>query len=245
MKQNIYDNDIFFQGYQQLRAKESGLNAALEEPARYALLPALSGLDILDLGCGTGKFCRLAAATAATVTGADISQKMLQEAIRQTKAANVTYICAPAEELTFAQQRFNLVVSSLALHYIANYQQVVTNVFQWLQPGGQFIFSVEHPMCTAMHHAQWQTDEAGNILHWPVDNYQEETIRHTTWFVENVIKYHRTTATYVNTLIQAGFRITGLHEPLPVKEYLEQRPSLARECRRPPFLLLAATKPSI
>lgn len=244
MKQNIYDNDIFFQGYQQLRATESGLNAALEEPALYALLPELQGLDILDLGCGTGKFCRHAAVLAASVTGADISQKMLQEATRQTSTANITYLCAPAEELTFAHHRFNLVVSSLALHYVANYQQVVKSVYQWLKPGGQFIFSVEHPMCTAMTSPQWQTDEAGNILHWPVDNYQDESIRHTSWFVEDVIKYHRTTATYVNTLIQAGFLIAGLHEPLPVKQYLEQRPSLARECRRPPFLLLAATKPS-
>ena len=56
MKQNIYDNPDFFNGYMDLRSNESGFNVAIEEPALRSLLPSLEGLHILDLGCGIGKF---------------------------------------------------------------------------------------------------------------------------------------------------------------------------------------------
>ena len=49
MKQNIYDNPEFYEHYMTLRVNESGLNAAVEEPAIYSLLPPLDGLGILDI----------------------------------------------------------------------------------------------------------------------------------------------------------------------------------------------------
>lgn len=54
--QNIYDDDVFFESYKQLR---SGTNAneIVEIPAIFAMLPKLSGLRILDLGCGYGDHC--------------------------------------------------------------------------------------------------------------------------------------------------------------------------------------------
>ena len=60
MKQNIYDDQKFFEGYSQLRRHESGLNAAVDQPAMRALLPPLANKRVLDLGCGFGKMCRYA-----------------------------------------------------------------------------------------------------------------------------------------------------------------------------------------
>lgn len=58
VRQNIYDNDSFYRSYINLRENAAGLNDVLEIPAFRALLPCLSQMEILDLGCGFGQSCR-------------------------------------------------------------------------------------------------------------------------------------------------------------------------------------------
>lgn len=96
MKQNIYDNPNFFKGYMELRSSESGFNVAIEEPAVYSLLPPLEGLNILDLGCGFGKFAAFCLKQgAAHVLGADISQKMISEAENRIKDPRARFLVTP------------------------------------------------------------------------------------------------------------------------------------------------------
>lgn len=244
--QNIYDDPVFFAGYAALRDAESGLNAVLEQPALARLLPAsLAGLRVLDLGCGFGDFARAARARgAASVMGIDVSAKMLAEARRRTDDPAIRYQQAAIETLEVEPEAFDLAVSSLALHYIADYRAAVRTIAAALAPGGRFIFSVEHPMCTAMGVYEWQRDAAGVELHWPVDRYGEEGRRDTRWFVDGVVKHHRTVASYVNGLVEAGLTLARLEEPEADPAALKARPELALQRRRPPFLLLAADKPA-
>jgi 2-polyprenyl-3-methyl-5-hydroxy-6-metoxy-1,4-benzoquinol methylase len=240
--QNIYDNPVFFAGYKALRQNDTGLNGAMEVPALRRLLPPLAGKSVLDLGCGFGHFARQARAAGATrVTALDVSRNMLDEAARLTADSAITYVHCSIEEYTPRPHSFDLVASSLSLHYVANYPAVAMRVFNALQPKGWFVFSVEHPICTA-NPAGWIRDGDGRALHWPLNNYQQEGWRATTWFVEGVKKYHRTVASYVNGLTGAGFRIEHLVEPMPSAEALAVRPALAIETRRPAFLLLAASR---
>lgn len=242
--QNVYDDPVFFEGYKALRQKDSGLNGVLEIPAFHALLPKLQGLRILDLGAGFGDFARYARRQGAqAVTAVDVSEKMLAEARRLTHDESIYYLHQSIEHFTPDAQTFDLVVSSLALHYIDDYPTVVERVYASLVPGGRFVFSVEHPLCTAQP-SGWVCGPSGERLYWPLDRYQHETVRHSTWFVENVTKFHRTLQTYVNTLLAAGFQLDHLGEPKPLAQALDERPSLVDALRRPPFLLLAVTKPS-
>jgi SAM-dependent methyltransferase len=243
MNQNIYDNDAFFEGYKSLRMNDSGLNGALEMPALHALLPDLSGLKVLDLGCGFGHFARQARAQGAdSVLGVDISMRMLEEAGKSTDDAAITYVHSSIESFTASPQTFDLAVSSLALHYVEDYAGALARVFEVLKPEGLFAFSVEHPMCTA-YPAGWIRNDQGEPVHWPVDKYGDEGLRNTHWFVDGVVKYHRTIESHVQGLLNAGFRLESLLEPAPSPEILAQRPSLKTECRRPPFLQLAASRP--
>jgi len=243
--QNVYDNPVFFEGYKRLREQDSGLNGPLEIPALRALLPDLAGLRVLDLGSGFGDFARYARAQGArSVTGVDVSQSMLAEAARLTTDEHIIYWHSPIEHFAPAAESFDLVVSSLALHYIADYQGVVRKAFDTLVPGGRLVFSVEHPVVTA-NPVGWVTDARGTRLHWPLSDYQSEGERQISWFVDNVRKFHRTLESYVNTLIAAGFRLEHLGEPKPLAAFLKERPALETELRRPPFLVLAATKPAV
>jgi SAM-dependent methyltransferase len=245
MKENKYDDPGFFAAYGDMERSKDGLPAAGEWHAFQALLPSLQHKKLLDLGCGYGWHCRYAREQGATaVTGTDISEKMLARAKGLTRDAGVTYLHQAIEDMHFAQAAFDVVISSLAFHYIANFKQACERIYACLQPGGAFVFSVEHPLFTANAAQDWYHDAQGRRLHWPVDDYQEEGIRTTHFLGHEVIKYHRTFATYINSLIDAGFNITRIIEPLPSADMLEKIPGMQDETRRPMFLLIAATKPA-
>ena len=61
------------------------------------------------------------------------------------------------------------------------------------------------------------TDEDGRKT-WPVNSYSIEGERRTEWFVKDVLKYHRTMATTLNTLIEEGFTLRRVEEFGPTAE---------------------------
>jgi SAM-dependent methyltransferase len=242
MTQNIYDNEAFFEAYSRLTRSVEGLDGAPEWPALRALLPELRGRSVVDLGCGFGWFCRWAREQgAAQVLGIDVSERMLARAQEMTEDAAITYARADLEELVPPAGSFDLVYSSLALHYIRDLSRLLSVVHRTLVPGGRIVFSVEHPIYTAPAEPGWMRTDSGRKT-WPVDRYLDEGPRSTDWLTEGVIKRHRTIATYINTLIRCGFTLSHLEEWGPTEEQIAERPEWADERQRPPFLLVAANR---
>ncbi|MFJ7736956.1 class I SAM-dependent methyltransferase [Lysinibacillus sp. NPDC097287] len=243
MKQNKYDDENFFSAYEKMPRSINGLESAGEWHVLKALLPELRDKSILDLGCGFGWHCRYAREQQArAVIGVDISEKMLQKAREKTDDPLISYIRMPIEDINFSDEQFDVVISSLAFHYVKSFEVICKKVYKYLKPGGSFVFSVEHPIFTSRDEQDWYYDEKGDRLHWAVDNYQSEGIRETTFLTENVIKYHRTFSTYLNDLIDAGFTIKAVKEPEPSEEMLESIPEMKDELRRPMFLIISAQK---
>ena len=242
MTQNIYDDEEFFAGYSRLRRSVEGLDGAPEWPALRALLPNLSGLKVLDLGCGFGWFCRWARQQgAAYVLGIDVSEKMLARARGEADDPAITYRNADMEKLDLPANSFNLVYSSLALHYVGNLNGLMLQVDRSLVRGGLLVFSVEHPIFTAPSDPNWSPNAAGRNI-WPVDGYLDEGPRSTNWLAQGVIKQHRTLATYINMLVGLGFSILYIEEWGPTEEQIAAQPNWADEQQRPPFLLVAARR---
>ena len=92
MKENPYDNPIFFQKYSQMLRSTQGLEGAGEWRELEKLLPDFSGKRVLDLGCGYGWHCGYAAGHgAAYVLGTDLSERMLETArIKNSAPASST-----------------------------------------------------------------------------------------------------------------------------------------------------------
>lgn len=242
MKENKYDDEIFFEKYSQMIRSQKGLQGAGEWTELQKLLPDFKQKTVLDLGCGYGWHCKYAAEHGAEqVVGTDISQKMLQRAIEINSAETIQYRCSAMEDLHFDRETFDVVLSSLALHYVADFKSLVYNIHTWLKKGGLFVFSVEHPVFTAYGTQDWYYDRDGNILHFPVDNYYYEGKRKAVFLGEQVIKYHRTLTTYLDTLLQNGLRIEHVIEPMPPQDMMDL-PGMRDEMRRPMMLLIAAVK---
>lgn len=243
MSQNIYDTEAFFHGYDQLHRSQKGLAGAPEWASIRSLLPPLENKRVLDLGCGYGWFCRYAEERNATsVLGLDISGKMLERARQMTPETGViTYRRADLEQYSLPKQSIDLAYSSLALHYVSALDALLAGVHNTLAPGGCLVFSVEHPMFTAYERARWLCDD-DNTRFWPVTRYQHEGTRVTDWIVKGVIKQHRTFATWMNSLLGAGFTLNRVEEWHPSDTQIADNPELEKERDRPMFLLMAATR---
>lgn len=242
MKENKYDDPVFFEKYSQMDRSKKGLCGAGEWKTLESLLPDFEGKRVLDLGCGYGWHCIYAAAHgAASVTGTDISRRMLDVAEAKTEYDSVRYVQIPMEDLDFQEESFDVVLSSLAFHYVKDFDEVVEKVHRMLAPGGSFIFSVEHPVFTAYGTQDWFYDENGDILHFPVDNYYYEGEREAVFLGEKVVKYHRTLTTYLSTLLLKGFELRQVAEPMPPEEMLHL-PGMKNEMRRPMMLIVSAQK---
>lgn len=242
MKENKYDDEVFFQKYSQMLRSQKGLQGAGEWSELRKILPAFQGKSVLDLGCGYGWHCRYAAEhNAAKVLGTDISEKMLSTARRINAAPQIEYRRAAMEDLQFAAGTFDVVLSSLAFHYVKDFAPLVANIFDWLRPDGSFVFSVEHPVFTAYGTQDWYYDQDGKILHFPVDNYYYEGQREAIFLGERVVKYHRTLTSYLNTLLCSGFILEHVIEPQPPAEMLHLT-GMKDEMRRPMMLLVSARK---
>ncbi|MDR0838663.1 MAG: class I SAM-dependent methyltransferase [Oscillospiraceae bacterium] len=240
--QNIYDNQVFFDGYRKLRENPDSSNVLEEKPALFSLSPDLTGLSVLDLGCGYGENCaEFKRRGAWKVVGVDISEKMLS--IAKTENTGIEFINADMSDLSFITAKFDVVFSSLAIHYVKDFARFAKSVAALLNPGGYFIFSQEHPLTTApLAGASWTRDVSGIALHYNLTDYARGGKRSTTWIVDGVVKYHRTFSELINALTDCGFMIEKLSEPVPTEETILRLPAYAQDLHKPNFLLIKAIK---
>ena len=153
----------------------------------------------------------------------------------------MTYIRGDMAETPFPPESFDVVLSSLAIHCLPSFTDFLERVRQCLSPGGDFVFSVEHPIFTAAGPQEWYYGPDGTPLHFPVDRYFEEGRRTARFLGEDVTKYHRTLTTYLDGLLTGGFQLLRVVEPQPPARMLGQ-PGMRDELRRPMMLLVSARK---
>lgn len=243
MKENKYDDEKFFSQYSQMSRSVDGLNGAGEWHAFRRLFPVLKGKRLLDLGCGFGWHCRYAIEEGAiSAVGIDLSHNMIEGAVERNTSPFIEYRCMAIEDYEFPADSFEVVVSSLAFHYLESFDDICKKVKRTLIQGGSFVFSVEHPVFTAYGTQDWIYDETGRPLYWPVDRYFSEGKRTANFLGEEVVKYHKTLTTYINGLIKNDFEITGLVEPEPDETLFDVIPGMENELRRPMMLLVSARK---
>lgn len=242
MKENKYDDPVFFEKYSQMNRSQQGLEGAGEWETLRRMLPDFKGKRVLDLGCGYGWHCVYAMEHgAASVTGIDLSEKMLSVAREKTPYPQVEYKRMPIEDIDFPPDSFDIILSSLAFHYVKDFDRVAKKIHACLTEGGAFVFSAEHPVFTAEGSQQWYLDADGNILHFPVDNYFYEGERKADFLGETVTKYHKTLTTYLHGLLSNGFQLADIMEPQPPAHMMDIE-GMKDEMRRPMMLIVSARK---
>ncbi|AQQ53104.1 class I SAM-dependent methyltransferase [Planococcus lenghuensis] len=218
--------------YAQSVDTDSPYNSEYERPAMLEQLPEdLEGHTALDAGCAAGWYTSQLTDRGARVTGIDSSENMV-DAARQRIGNQAEILHLDLEDpLPFEQNSFDLIISSLTLHYIRDWTDPFKEFKRVLKPGGILLFSVHHPL----------TDI--NLLE-DADYFSTELIR-DTWHKNgqsyDVPFFRRSLQSVMNETL-AHFTISGIVEPLPTAAFREQDPEqFKRLMKRPQFLIVKAT----
>jgi SAM-dependent methyltransferase len=242
-EQEFSDEDVarYWDGNADLWADEvrKGRDIArerLNNPAFLAFIGDLRGKQVLDAGCGEGYNTRLLARLGASMTGVDVSERMIALATAEEvrEPLGIRYSRASYADLsTFADASFDAVVSFMAFMDGPRFDLAMREAFRVLHSGGMLAFSITHP-CFITKGSRWIRNEEGVKVNWVVGDYFDaagwvegwrftDALPETPKFV--VPRFDRTLSEYVNTVIGAGFELRGIGEPRPSEEYCQAHPS--------------------
>ncbi len=244
-RQNIFDNETFFSGYKALRDSDCNANDLIEQPAMRKLLPDLNGKSVLDLGCGYGHNCiDFVNRGAVRVVGIDISEKMLAVAKEESAHSKIEYRNMSMTDISNLDEKFDFIYSSLAFHYVKDFDTFAKDMYSVLNVNGQLLFSQEHPIITSTVDGAGHFNKNENCekVSYTFSNYNQPGERKIHWYVDGVIKYHRTFSNIINALANAGFVVEAVCEPVPEEWVIEKVPAWSKEYIKPNFLIIKARK---
>ena len=248
MKQNIYDIKSFSDAYDKMRYENKGMNAndLVEIPNFRKLIPDVKGKRILDLGCGYGendKYC--IGLGAKEILGIDISKHMIKIAKENNNDENIKYKVMAMENINEIEEKFDIVISSLAFHYVKDYEKLINDIYNLLNDDGILIFSIDHPLRIASKFETWMKKNYTKINgKWflLVSEYNREGIREKEWNGVMVKRYHRNFSSLINGLVNSGFKIDKILEPIPDEKAIKIIPKYINQYDRPYFLFVRAKK---
>jgi len=237
----FYDDESVFALYMASRKRVDNPNDTLERPIMQDLIGDPNGQRYLDLGCGDAAMGRMLLEKGArSYVGVEGSQNMTRAA-RETLAGTAGRVVqAELESWRFPEAAFDVLVSSLVVHYVADLDSILTKVHAALANQGRFIFSVEHPVITSSDQG-WTTVQRQA---WVVDDYFDIGVRVTSWLGGRAIKYHRTFEDYFGAMQRSGFTVESLRESQPEQARFADEREYQRRKRIPLFLFLAGRKQS-
>ena len=214
-------------------------NAYYERPAMLSLLPDVDGKRVLDAGCGPGAYSEALVNRGAIVNAFDVSDRMLElasERLRDSIEANKVklHLLDMTQPLTaFADNEFDMVNAPLCLDYIENWLSLFNEFHRVLKTNGTFLFSCGHP--------------ASDAEYFSTKKYFSVEPVSATWsgfgIKVRMPCFRRSMEEIFTPVIEAGFVIEKVHEPLPTAEFKKADPRRYRALmQRPVFLCVRSRK---
>ncbi|ARQ04492.1 class I SAM-dependent methyltransferase [Macrococcoides caseolyticum] len=245
-KNNFYDSEGLFNEFKSIRENEVNFNDLVEKPILFSMLPDLNDKSVLDIGCGMGQHVKQYADMGAkSVLGIDISEKLLSIAEEKFNGENIEYQKKSFEDIDSINQQFDVVTSSLVFDYVQDFDQLMKDISQITHDSSEIIFSMSHPIVTAYDRSipRWTRDEDGNKLYANLYNYFIEGEKHFPWGGTEVVNYHRTISSIINSIIHAGFTILECKESLADEQLRKAHPEVfAGTIHRPDFIFFKCIK---
>jgi SAM-dependent methyltransferase len=220
-----------------------GADAEYEEQILPLLAVELAGSRrVLDVGCGEGQVSRLAVRLPGVelVAGVDPTWPQITEA--RSRGGGALFARAEAAALPFAPESFDAVVACLVFEHIDSLDEAISEVSRVLQPGGRFLFLLNHPLLQTPG-SGWIDDTILEEQYWRIGPYLIED--HTLEEVDKDVWIpfiHRPLSRYVNALSASGMLITRMVEPAPPPGFLARAEEYMHATTIPRLLALRAER---
>ena len=184
---------------------ESVYNSRYERPAMLRLLGDIAGQRVLDAGCGAGQLTAELIDRGASVAGIDVSENMISIARERVGDQAAFFVGSFDGRLPFEDASFDVVVASLALHYLRDWAPPLAEFRRVLRPGGRIVFSTHHPTM------DWKQIS-------PDDYFAKKQITET-WTKRgkpfDVTFWRRSLSEMSREIDAAGLVIARIDEPMP------------------------------
>ncbi len=192
----------------------------IEAPEVGRALGEVSGLSLLDVGCGTGRHAIELAKAGARVTGVDFSGGMLDKARAKPGAESVRFIHQDAvSTLPFEERSFDRVISCLVVDHVKELPTFFAELHRVCRHDGFIVVSVMHPaMMQKGVQARFDDPRSGRKV-WPQS-------------VPNQI------SDYVMGALTAGLRAVSLSEHAMTAEIASRHPRAAKYLGWPILFLM-------
>ncbi|MHC4796800.1 MAG: class I SAM-dependent methyltransferase [Planctomycetota bacterium] len=226
-------------------------------PAFFEMLPEVSGLRGIDIGCGEGHSTRLLAQRGAKMTGIDISTKFIEHAKQAEEQLDIEYQVASSEKLPFADESFDFAIAIMSLMDMPTPDSAIIEAYRVLKPGGFFQFSILHP-CFHTLRWKWIYDDQGNKVALECGDYFHEGFGEIEeWIFSTtpdelkeqlppfrIPRFFRTLGSWLNILLDTGFILERFEEPRATDEAVRKYPGLDDTQIIAWFLLVRCRKPA-
>ena len=210
-------------------------------PWFMANLPDVHGLRGVDIGCGEGTNTRQVAQRGADMVAVDYSETFIGHAAQteREQPAGIRYLVGSAAELPFPDRAFDFATSFMCLMDVPETERVLREAFRILKPGGFLQFSITHP-CFDLPNRRKLRDEQGRHYAYELGGYfnqcQGEIFEWLFGAAPAEVKaglrpfrqpiFRRTLSEWLSLLIETGFVLEKVWEPVPDEAVLRQRPDL-------------------
>ncbi|MBV1859938.1 MAG: class I SAM-dependent methyltransferase [Nannocystaceae bacterium] len=135
---------------------------ALEQPVVRDRIGSALGLDVLDVGCGTGRHAHWMARQGAKVTGIDFSGGMLEQLRGKDAPAIEVVEHDLTQGLPQADATADLVTCCLVLEHLPALDLIFAEMGRVCRPGGRVLISDFHPeMLRRGYHARFREAPGG------------------------------------------------------------------------------------
>lgn len=214
----------------------------IEKPTMINFLKKeIKGKKVLDLGCGSGPFIKeLLSLGAKKVKGIDLSKGLIE--IARKENPEVEFYVGNAERTPFKKNEFDIITSSLMVHYVKDLTKLFKEVSRILNKKGAFVFSMHHPVMEVTSRMKINGKKSNKkILLKPYFNNDKYN-----WKLKdkmNMIAYHHTFEMIFEALNKNGFVVENLAEPRAPKKTIKLNKRVyERTNTRPSFLVIKAKK---
>jgi ubiquinone/menaquinone biosynthesis C-methylase UbiE len=222
-----------------IRVSEKGLDIwrdNLNTKAFLRMLPDVSGLSGLDIGCGEGYNTRLIAERCKYLTAIDISTEFIAYNQKKYHSTNIIFKRANSTELPFEDKSFDFAIATMSLMDMAEIDKVLREIFRTLRPAGFLQFSITHP-CFNEYIGHWVEDTQGKREAFMVERYFTETFgdihewQHLYAPVDiepfQTPRFIKPLSVWLNLLIKSGFIIEEVCEPYADENAIFKHPVLS------------------